>query len=161
MKTLCSLFAIALVAAGCATAPTPRYTIGLNADTPKVTLPSARLEVRMAEDLRAYASPIVYHTDGTITVCNDLRYYAPLELALQRALEDQTAFAGKGIIRIVVRDYCVDLRGDKPVVRVTLAAASGRTATATAPLSADWDSAQLRAAFAQALYEAYQSMAAQ
>lgn len=154
MPRLLPLLALAALVLGCATTPAPKYAVGLPAGDP-IPLPAARLEVRMAEDLRAYANPLILHADGTVTPCRALAYYAPLELALARALRDATHFTGKNTCRLTVRDFHADLRGPTPLARVTLANAQGRTVSLTEPLPKEWAAPQLRDALARLLRQAY------
>lgn len=156
MPRLFPLLALALLL-GCATTPAPKYAVGLPEGT-AVALPAARLELRMAEDLRAYANPLILHADGTVTPCRALAYYAPLELALARALRDATHFTGEGTCRLTVQDFHADLRGPTPLARVTLADA--KTAISlTEPLPEGWTAPQLRDTLARLLRQAYASYA--
>lgn len=157
MYRLFFLLAFSALFLGCATTPTPKYAVGLPAgDT--ITLPAARLELRMAEDLRAYANPLILHADGTVTPCRALAYYAPLELALARALRDTSRFSGEGTCRLTIRDFHADLRGATPLARVTLADAK-TIVSITEPLPEDWAAPQLRDTLARLLRQAYASYA--
>ena len=157
----CSLFAaLAALLLGCATTPTPKYAVGLPPSEP-ISVPAARLDVRMAEDLRAYSNPLILRPDSTVALCRTLAYYAPPELALARALRDASRFTGGGILRLTVLDFHADLRGASPLARVTLADAEGRTVTRTAPLPQEWAAPQLRDALAQLLLQAYTALVAQ
>lgn len=157
MPRLLPLLALAILLLGCATTPAPKYAVGLPAGD-SITLPAARLELRMAEDLRAYATPLILHADGTITPCRALAYYAPLELALARALRDATRFTGEGTCRLTVRDFHADLRGPTPLARVTLTDGKA-TFSSTEPLPQDWAAPQLRETLARLLRQAYAAYA--
>lgn len=153
MPRLLPLLALVILL-GCATTPTPKYAVGLPATEP-IAVPAARLELRMSEDLRAYANPLILHSDGTVTPCRALSYYAPVELALARALRDVSCFDGADTLRLTVRDLHADLRGSVPLARVTLADARNRIFTRTVPLPSDWAAPQLREALAALLLQAY------
>ncbi len=161
MFRLLSLCLAVMAVCGCASTPAAKkYTVGLP-ETAPLAVPAAVLDVRMAEDLRAYRNPLVFAADGTVAPCRGLVYYAPLELALARALQDVSAFAREsGTLRITVRDFHADCRGAEPVARVTLEATNGNTASATAPLPADWTPEQLREALAGLLLKAYTALLA-
>jgi hypothetical protein len=124
----------------------------------------------MAEDLRAYNVPLFFHADGSVTPYRALQYYAPLEVALKRALEEVTVFSGKRPEKekIVVRDYCIVEHPNPSIegrpagweVRVTLQVTdvdpSPKHRTASVYLTDPTPTPQqIRDAFATALYDAY------
>ncbi len=160
MSRLLPFLALAALLLGCATAPTPKYAVGLPSAEP-LAVPAAGLDLRMAEDLRAYSNPLILLPDGTVAPCRALAYYAPPELALARALRDASRFVGKGSLRLTVLDFHADLRGEAPLARVTLADSHGHTATQTAPLPQDWTPVQLRDVLAQLLLQAYADLLGQ
>lgn len=166
MKPLLLLLPLAALAltACTSTPPAPRYTIFPTTEAvPQVTMPGASLRLRMAEDLRAYNAPLHFHADGTVTTFRALRYYAPLELALERALADLTTFqsTANGTLNVEVRDYCLVDTADGMEARVTLVLMpSGQTPirrSAVQPLPATATTAEVREAFAAALREAYRN----
>lgn len=113
MKSLLVLlpFLMATLFCGCATSkPNPKYNVFPNSLEPALrTCATSGVRLRMAEDLRAYSAPLVFHVDNTVTVSRDLMYYAPLEVALARALEDITLFTAPKAekLKVEVRDYCL------------------------------------------------------
>lgn len=174
----CFLFLSGIVLlCGClATSSQPKYAVfPVNHTLEPVSSTAAGLRLRMAEDLRAYDTPLFFQADNTVRLNHTLRYYAPLEVALARALEDITVFKAESSdkIKIEVRDYCL-IEHDP----TTLQTPSGATPSplevrvhllVTRPglptthhdvshfLPAESTQQELHAAFARALYEAYKS----
>ncbi len=154
MKALYFLPLMALMV-GCATTLPPRYTVANEAQT-KLTRDAASLSVRMAADLRTYHQPLIFNADGTVNVYRDISYYAPLEIAIERALHDATVFnaTAHAPLRITVRDFCIDARGDRPMAKVTLKM-NRKVLTKTAPLSLDYTPGEVRDALGSLLLSAY------
>lgn len=164
-----------LVVAGCsAPKPTARFTVfpvTTSPDVEKVALPYNGVRVRMAEDLRAYNVPLCFAADGTVVPYRALNYYAPLEVALERALEDASSFTKTrlGVLKLKVRDYCLveqsTPQGTQRFVRVTLRALYPDATHPTfehsvaQSLSAEATPAEVRDALATALMSAYRACA--
>lgn len=172
-KVLLAISVMALLC-GCATTPiVKRYTVFsaemMTSKEPLVVSKASGLRLRMAEDLRAYNMPLCFHADGTVTPYRAMQYYAPLEVALKRALEDTTLFLGTSPekTKIIVRDYCIVERptpqDGHPAgfeVRVTLQVTdvdpSPKHRTASVYLTDPTPTPQqIRDAFATALHGAY------
>lgn len=177
MKKCIVFFAFVALLCGCASTPLrPKYAVfPVNNTLEPVTSPAAGLRLRMAEDLRAYSAPLCFQTDHTVRLCREVQYYAPLEVALARALEDITVFKAEcpDKIKIEVRDYCVVVHDPATLqtppgavpspleVRVNLLVTRPGQPAAHHGVSHFLPAActpqDLHAAFAQALYEAYKS----
>ncbi len=155
MKSILLLLPL-LILAGCATSLPPKYTVTEHASVPLAEVDTSVLTVRMAKDLRAYATPLCFNADNTVVEVSDLTYYAPLEVAIERALNDVTQKTGTSTrpLRITVQDFCVDKRGDEPVAKVTLEA-RGNYVTKVAALSPDYTTIQLRDALGELLLQSY------
>lgn len=121
MKTTLPLILLSLLLClGCAsTSPKPKYTVF----TPEChkSLPGdyTALSVRMADDIRSAPNPLCFHADGRVTLCRELAYYAPIEVAITRALQDTFSMRKEGMtahrpLRIVVRTFGVDARFGAP-----------------------------------------------
>ena len=175
MKSIILALGVIALLCGCvSTPPAKRYTVF----TPDAILSlggplysdASGVRVRMAEDLRAYNVPLFFHADGSVTPYRALQYYAPLEVALKRALEEVTVFSGKRPEKekIVVRDYCIVEHPNPSIegrpagweVRVTLQVTSvahpmPMHRSASIHLEADATPQEIRAAFAQALLDVY------
>lgn len=176
MKTIFPLMcALGLLMTGCAGKPLPkRYSVfsagSSAASAESVTSPYSGLKVRMAEDLRAHAVPLRFHANGEVSAYRALTYYAPLEVALTRALEDCTAFqrTRPEVLAIEVRDYCLVEHPDGATsaleVRVTLQARPvgapepPRRCTRSRTLPTDASPSIVRQAFAETLLEAYAAL---
>lgn len=172
MKTTVSLITLSLLfLLGCTSHPAAkRYTVFPMcenvANATKLLSPYRDLRVRMANDLRAYSVPLTFHADGSVTPCRAVTYYAPLELALTRALKEISDFdpTAAATLKLEVRDYCVIERpatesAEAHVqVLVTLAYPlkdTVQTERATRDLPLNASDKALRDAFAEALLEAY------
>ena len=148
---------------GCAATKTKRYTVF----TPEMTastqtqksLPFSKLRVRMAKDLRAYNTPLRFKADGTVEPYRSLTYYAPLELALERALQDITHLEKQDPRALVVevRRYCVMEREHAAVVAVCLhlqvAGQPEQTLDFLEPIALNASPEVIRQAFARALQQ--------
>ncbi len=161
MKTfnLFALFAVLFVV-GCATTLPPAYTLTTGTVNP---IPSAHseLSLRMAPDLRTYNHPLTFFADGTVKPTSAIRYYAPLELAIERTLSDMTTFTATkhAVRRITVQDFCIDHRGVEPCVRVTLKEGTTRASVfKPLPTTATHDDA--RRLLGECLTEAYLTLSA-
>lgn len=149
---------------------TPQQQHTLAAQPPKL-LPVAGVRVRMTKELRAYNTPLRFNADGTVTPYRALTYYAPLELVLERALEDITRFQASEHrqLGIEVRDYCIvesassaeSLQPPAAEVRVTLVfhlpSKAPVTHAAVLPLPENYTPAIARETFAEALLRAWQA----
>ena len=105
---------------------------------------------------------VEYHrrADGSVSTYPGLTYYAPLELAIPRALRELGPEA-LGLkpgdrLDLDVLDFCVDRRTPDgvPVARVTLSADGRAPVTVAKPLPAGATPLQTRALLASALLEA-------
>ncbi|MGN0891489.1 MAG: hypothetical protein ACI4W7_07570 [Candidatus Spyradenecus sp.] len=164
-----SFLALALLlSAGCLgpreTPSLPRYTVADPPATPAAR--NLRPAVRLAADLRSAPGPLHFHADGTVTPVQGLAYYAPLELAIEAALRDATAYdPGLAPRRpaITVLAFGRDDRAATPraVVRLATSAPDGspREAAAARDLPPYPSPRDLRAALAAALLEAYTELA--
>ena len=134
-----------------------RYAVG-TPRTPQVEADVSGLSVRMADDLRAAKSPLLFKKDGTVTRVPGLTYYAPVEVVLGRALREMIGLSEDRrapTADLMVTDFCVDATGDAPVARVTLVYRNtGKTVTETQPLRDPADPAEVRIALAKALTDA-------
>lgn len=149
-----SLLLPLLLAAGClGTAQAPRrYTVADPAPDRRPWGPD--LTVRTAPDLRAATAPLLFRADGSVATLRALTYYASLEVAIDRAIRESMTPPPNGETRLLVRDFCVDERGDAPVARVTIEGPRGAK-TATEPLPPAAPPEQIRAALARCLQTAY------
>lgn len=163
------LASIALPLIGCFSGGvTPKYTV-LDPMTPIASpiLP----KVRLSDHLRAFAEPLCFHADGTVTPCRKLTYYVPLELAIAQALNDITApqttpdgspLPGR-VAMLRVEAFGIDARTAEPkaIVTLTTPAPTGAfplVVTATRPLPPSPDPEHLRKALGEALVEAYTAL---
>jgi hypothetical protein len=159
-----SLFLLSVrLLSGCFSTPKPkRYTVF----TPEVTasqtpkhLPFSKLRVRMAKDLRAYNTPLRFKADGTVEPYRGLTYYAPLELALERALQDMTSLdkTNPRALSVEVRRYCVIDGATAAAVAVCLQVqVSGQpeqTLELMEPIALDASPDAVRHAFARVLQQ--------
>lgn len=147
------------------------HTITNQAPEKPITSPYCGIRVRMANDLRAYNTPLFFHADGTVTPYHSVTYYAPLEVALERALADTTHFTAstQGKLKLEVRDYCVieqpttEADSRTWVIRVTLRhyqAGLPKEVTHSVTLPFNADAGTVRNAFATALQTCYQQILA-
>lgn len=146
---------IALV--GCSSTATPKYTVGLEKMQP-MEMRCGGLTVRMASDLRSYSHPLRFKADGTVEQIRSLTYYAPLEVALERALRDVSTFNSKStqVKQIIIETFAVVEKEEGAVVRVRLRAyPRNLPAQVEKHVPDQADAATLRAAFADALYTAF------
>lgn len=144
---------------GCATAPTPKYSVL----TPEehCTLPDdyTRITVRLADDIRSAPNPLCFHADGRVTLCRELTYYAPLELAINRALNDTFSIQKDGTkrrksLQIVVNTFGVDACSGTPKACVHLEIPEkGLNARVEQPLPATYTAQDLRDALGEALLQ--------
>lgn len=161
MKSFTALLLLPLLfALGCASAPPkPKYTVF----TPdcRMQLPGdyTSLSVRLADDIRSAPHPLCFHADGTVTLCRELAYYAPIEVALTRALQDTFSLrkaetTPAKTLRLVVRTFGVDARSGTPkaVVHLDLPSA-GLEARVEAPLAETYTAHDLRNALGAALLQ--------
>ncbi|HIV09628.1 MAG TPA: hypothetical protein IAC79_05915 [Candidatus Spyradenecus faecavium] len=160
-RLLPALLPAALLLAGCfgGAAPQRHYTV-LDPAAGVVAPAALDLDVRMAPDLRAASAPTLYRADGSVSTYPGLTYYAPLELAIPRALRELGPEA-LGLkpgdrLDLDVLDFCVDRRTPDgvPVARVTLSADGRAPVTVAKPLPAGATPLQTRALLASALLEA-------
>ncbi len=157
MKRLLPLF---VLLAGCSTTLPQKYTVADLPAEPVAQLHVSAISVRMAKDLRAYDTPLYFKADGTVTPLRDLTYYAPLEVAIERALTDATMIFGTGAapLKVTVEDFCLDARGETLQAKVTLASGP-HSASAIENLDTLPSTPQLRNIFGDLLLEAYQNLA--
>ena len=148
---------------GCAATKAKRYTVF----TPEMTastqtqksLPFSKLRVRMAKDLRAYNTPLRFKADGTVVPYRGLTYYAPLELALERALQDMTSLdkTNPRALSVEVRRYCVIDGATAAAVAVCLQVQvpgqPEQTLELMEPIALDASPDAVRAAFARVLQQ--------
>lgn len=154
----------ALFFLGCAAAPTPKYTV-LTAPEPRA-LPAGytALSVRLADDIRSAPHPLCFHADGTVTLCRELTYYAPIEVALTRALQDTFTLRNdaqdslRKPLRLVVRTFGMDARDGTPkaVVHLDLPAEQ-LDVRSEEPLPAAYTAHELRNALGNALLQSMES----
>lgn len=147
----------ALFFLGCAAVPTPKYTV-LTAPEPRA-LPAGytALTVRLADDIRSAPNPLCFHADGTVTLCRELTYYAPVEVAITRALQDafvrrKESLPARKPLRLTVRTFGVDARDATPkaVVRLDFPAEQ-LDVRSEEPLPAAYTARELRDALGKAL----------
>ncbi len=153
------LFSFALFTGGCSlftssTNERPRlYTV---ADLPSKPILAPRPFARMADDLRAARTPLRFNNDGTVEPCRGIHYYAPLELAITRALQDATLTPPNMLGQkqtVVIETFGIDARGDAPLARITLRSAQENVITRTAPAPKTPET--LRKCLGDLLLEAY------
>lgn len=148
----------ALLLAGCfaSGAPQRNYTV-MDPDVSRAGDPvnaQLTLRLRMAPDLRAAIAPTLYRADGSVSTVPGLRYYAPLELAIPRALRELPPEAlPENTLDLTILDFCVDCRtpDGAPLARVTLQRGARPPVSATEPLPEGATPAQTRAALARCL----------
>lgn len=144
---------------GCATAPTPKYSVLTPEE--RCTLPAdyTAISVRLADDIRTAPNPLHFHADGRVTLCRELTYYAPLELAISRALNDTFSIRKEGTtqkkpLRILVNTFGVDESSGTPKACVHLEIpAKGLEARAEQPLPEAYTAQDLRNALGEALLQ--------
>ncbi len=167
MKYAIALFAVGLMTlCGCVSTPMPQkytvFAVETQAEKP-FTSEAAGLRLKMAEDLRAYNAPLLFRADGTVAQNRQIQYYAPLEIVLERALEDITTFKAttKERMSIEVRNYCIiEKEANLEVcvsLKVKVPGRESNTFTATRCVPNKSDATTLRTAFAEALKSAYAS----
>ncbi len=159
IPTLCVL-ALGFACAGCLSsgsgASTPRYTVADTAGELKVA--GARPEVRLQSDIRAYNVPLRFNADGSVTPCAGIRYYAPLELAMTRALRDITQEDASARPRkVLIEAFGVDARGAQPIAHVALRFANGEVIRKESPIDPSLPPAELRKTLGKLLLEAYRT----
>ena len=154
MNRLFPTLLLPLLLVGCFSSSTPpqrHYTVlDPPASQHPVTPADLDISVRMAPDLRAADAPTLYRADGSVSTLRALTYYAPLELAIPRALRPGQTLS------LHIHDFCVDQRtpDDIPVARVTLSANGHALVTTAKPLPANATPAQIRATLADCLLDA-------
>lgn len=162
MKQVTLLFFLPLLfCLGCAsTPPKPKYTVFTPECCKQLPGDYTALSVRLADDIRSAPNPLCFHADGTVTLCRDLVYYAPVEVAITRALQDTFSMRKAGApahkpLRITVRAFGVDERDGTPkaVVRLELPAEGLDIRTEKALPEAS-TAHQLRNALGEALLQA-------
>lgn len=154
------LLMLCFATAGCLSsgsgASTPRYTVADTAGEAKVA--GARPEVRLQADIRAYNVPLRFNADGSVTPCAGIRYYAPLELAMTRALRDITQEDDSARPRkVMIEAFGVDARGEKPVAHVVLRVATGEVIRKESPIDPTLPPAELRKTLGKLLLDAYRT----
>lgn len=163
---LLPLFLVGCFSSGAA--PQRRYTI-LDPKIRQTPVNPADLDltVRMAPDLRAADAPIFYRADGSVSTFRDLTYYAPLELAIPRALRELGP-APIGLqpgqdLSLYIHDFCIDQRtpDDIAVARVTLSANGHPLVTATEFISPTATPGLIRTTLADCLLDAIRRSLAQ
>lgn len=171
MNRLLPTLLLPLLLVGCFSSGTPpqrRYTV---LDPTAVQLPvtpaDLDISVRMAPDLRAADAPTLYRADGSVSTLRALTYYAPLELAIPRALRELgptplSLQPGQALV-LHIHDFCVDYRTSDgiPVARITLSANGHTLITTSQPLPANATPAQIRATLADCLLKAIRRSLAQ
>lgn len=161
MKRLALLLPLLVAVLGCfsSEAPLRRYTV-MDLDPARAADPIAAprpIRLRMAPDLRAAVAPTLYRADGSVSTVPGLRYYAPLELAIPRAVAElPRETLPKDLRDVTILDFCVDCRtpDGAPLARVTLRHGDGAPISVTEPLPADATPGQTRAALARCLHAA-------
>lgn len=103
----------------------PHYTLGFDealAERQLLLPPARSVHVSLAEDLGTLHSPYVLHKDGRVTIYRALTYYAPIDVAIERAIKECATFTpptnGYSRLKLTLTRYCIDLRGDSPQVCV-------------------------------------------
>ncbi len=172
MNRLLPTLLLPLLLVGCFSSGTPpqrRYTV-LDPTAAQLPVTPANLDisVRMAPDLRAADAPTLYRADGSVSTLRVLTYYAPLELAIPRALRERASLADFGLqpgqaLVLHIHDFCVDYRTSDgiPVARITLSANGHTLITTSQPLPANATPAQIRATLADCLLKAIRRSLAQ
>ena len=172
MNRLLPTLLLPLLLAGCFSSGTPplrHYTVlDPPASQHPVTPANLDISVRMAPDLRAADAPTLYRADGSVSTLRVLTYYAPLELAIPRALRERASLADFGLqpgqaLVLHIHDFCVDYRTSDgiPVARITLSANGHTLITTSQPLPANATPAQIRATLADCLLKAIRRSLAQ
>lgn len=149
-----------LICLGCAsTPPKPKYTVFTPTSHKALPGDYTALSVRMADDIRSAPNPLCFHADGRVTLCRELTYYAPIEVAITRALQDTFSIRKEGMttgkpLRIVVRTFGVDTRSGTPkaVVHIELSAAK-LDCRVEKPIPEDYTAKDLRDALGEALIQ--------
>ena len=172
MNRLFPTLLLPLLLVGCFSSSTPpqrHYTVlDPPASQHPVTPTNLDISVRMAPDLRAADAPTLYRADGSVSTLRVLTYYAPLELAIPRALRERASLADFGLqpgqaLVLHIHDFCVDYRTSDgiPVARITLSANGHTLITTSQPLPANATPAQIRATLADCLLKAIRRSLAQ
>ena len=162
MNRLFPTLLLPLLLVGCFSSSTPpqrHYTVlDPPASQHPVTPADLDISVRMAPDLRAADAPTLYRADGSVSTLRSLTYYAPLELAIPRALRERASLADLGLqpsqaLELHIHDFCIDHRTADgiPVARVTLSANGHTLITTSQPLPANATPAQIRTILADCL----------
>lgn len=144
---------------GCATAPTPKYSVLTPEEHCSLPADYTTLSVRLADDIRSAPNPLYFHADGRVTLCRELTYYAPMEIAINRALNDTFSIRKEGMkqkkpLRILVQTFGVDARSGTPKACAHLEIpAKGIDARIEQPLPAAYTAQNLRDALGEALLQ--------
>ncbi len=126
MKKLPLLLLALTCFTGCFSRPEakPHYSVGLEEIRAQdIEFPQFKtLKLTLENDIQAMYAPYVFHNDGRVTLYTALTYYAPLPIALERAIKDNivpTATIGEvPHLKLTLTDYAIDLRKEKPFVFV-------------------------------------------
>lgn len=165
----CCVLLILIALTGCfSTSKTMRYSVlpPVKMGTPLSTFfstPYSGITVRVAKDLRAYDTPLRFKANGAVEPYRALSYYAPLEIALDRALSDLTICEGRipKRLTVVVKDYCIqeDDQGNAKV-QISLVTRLEKKDTVSIriaeDLPKDYTPQQVRDAFARLLPDAWE-----
>lgn len=145
---------------GCAsTPPKPKYTVFTPAYHKPLPGDYTALSVRMADDIRSAPNPLCFHADGRVTLCRELTYYAPIEVAITRALQDTFSLRKEGMtahkpLRVVIRTFGVDARSGAPKAVVHLDFPAEQLDTRIEePLPENYTAKDLRDALGEALIQ--------
>lgn len=161
MKTTLPLILLSLLLClGCAsTPPKAKYTIFTPEYHKPLPTDYTTLSVRMADDIRSAPNPLCFHADGRVTLCRELTYYAPIEVAITRALQDTFSMRKEGMtahkaLRVVVRTFGVDARTETPKAIVHLDfPAEQLDIRVEAPLPENYTAQDLRDTLGKALFQ--------
>lgn len=165
MKKVTLLFFLPfLLCLGCAsTPPKPKYTVFTPEHHKPLPADYTALSVRLADDIRSAPNPLCFHADGRVTLCRELTYYAPIEVAITRALQDTFSMRKEGMtahkpLRVVVRTFGVDARSGAPkaVVHIDLPAEQ-LDMRIEEPLPGNYTAQDLRDALGKALLQCIES----
>lgn len=152
---------------GCvSTPPKPKYTVFTPECCKQLPGNYTTLSVRMADDIRSAPNPLYFHADGRVTLCRELAYYAPIEVAITRALQDTFSMRKDGIanpktLRVVVRAFGVDARSGTPNAVVLLDFPNeGLDVRVEKPLPENYTTQELRDTLGEALFQSIEKACA-
>ncbi|MEG1788060.1 MAG: hypothetical protein RR268_02420 [Kiritimatiellia bacterium] len=143
---------------GCITIVYSKHTLRLPEHS-AYHVKASKLVVRMGGDLRAYtSSPLIFHSDGTVTRYRALTYYAPIDTIVESVLSKASQFTGTTPLRISLERFCIEEGAEGARVSVRLSIPNAPASEAVQPLPENYDAATVATALARALSEAYISI---